>query len=76
MLNVAVKKEIIDQVGHLDYEQQKRVLDFARALAITGPKGVSGKQLLSFAGSIPSDDLKAIEQAIEDGCEKVDLNEW
>ena len=76
MLNVAVKKEIIDQVRQLDYEQQKRVLDFARALAITGPKGVSGKQLLSFAGSIPSDDLKAIERAIEAGCEKADLNEW
>jgi len=76
MLNATVKKDIINQIGQLDYEHQKRVLDFARALAVTGPKGVSGKQLLSFAGSIPSDDLKAIEKAIKDGCEKVDLNEW
>lgn len=76
MLNAAVKKEIINQVARLDYEQQKRVLDFAHALAITGPKGVPGKRLLSFAGSIPVDDLKDMEQAIEESCEKVDLNEW
>jgi hypothetical protein len=76
MLNVTFKKEIINQIGRLDYEHQRRVLDFARALAVTGPKGVPGKQLLSFAGTIPADDLKAMKKAIEDGCEKADLNEW
>ena len=76
MLDTTVKKDIINQIGQLDYEHQRRVLDFARALAVTGPKGVSGKQLLSFAGSIPADDLKAMKKAIEEGCEKVDLNEW
>ena len=76
MLNITVKKEIINQIGRLNYEHQRRVLDFARALAVTGPKGIPGKQLLSFAGTIPTDDLNAMKQAIEDGCEKVDLNEW
>jgi len=76
MLNITVKKEIINQIGRLDYEHQRRVLDFARALAVTSPKGVPGKQLHSFAGTIPADDLKAMEQAIENNCGKVDLNEW
>jgi hypothetical protein len=76
MLNATVKKEIINQIGLLDYEHQRRVLDFARALAVTGQKGVQGKQLLSFAGTIPVNDLRAMKQAIEGGCEKVDLNEW
>ena len=76
MLNVAVKKEIIDQIGKLDYDRQRRVLDFVRDLAVTKPKGVPGKQLLSFAGSFTSNDLKVMEQAIEDNCEKVNLNEW
>jgi len=76
MLNVTVKKQIISQMGLLDYEHQRRVLDFARALVVTCPKGVPGKQLLSFAGTIPADDLKTMEQAIEDSCEKVDQNEW
>jgi len=76
MLNVTVKKQIINQMGLLDYEHQKRVLDFARTLVVTCPKGVPGKQLLSFAGTIPVADLKTMEHAIEDTCEKVDLNEW
>ena len=76
MLNVTVKKEIINQIGRLDYEHQRRVLDFVRALAVTKPKGVPGKQLLSFAGTFPADDLKVMKQAIEDSCEKVNLNEW
>ncbi|MBT4087610.1 MAG: hypothetical protein HOE30_03870 [Deltaproteobacteria bacterium] len=76
MLNVTVKKQIISQMGLLDYEHQRRVLDFARALVVTCPKGVPGKQLLSFAGTIPADDLKTMEKAIEDSCEKVDQNEW
>lgn len=78
MLNasVKVKKEIINQIERLDYEHQKRVLDFVRALFITGTKGVPGKQLLSFAATIPKDDLKIMAQAIEENCEKVDLDEW
>ena len=76
MLNVTVKKEIINQMGRLDCEHQKRVLDFARALAVTGPKGVPGKLLLSFGGTFPDEDLKAMKKAIEDNCEKVDQNEW
>ena len=76
MLNVTVRKQIISQMGLLDYEHQRRVLDFARALVVTCPKGVPGKQLLSFVGTIPAADLKTMEQAIEDSCEKVDQNEW
>ena len=76
MLNATVKKEIVNQIERLDYEHQRRVLEFARVLAVTGPKGVPGKQLLSFAGTIHTDDLKTIKQAIEDNCEKVNLNEW
>jgi hypothetical protein len=76
MLNMTVKKEIIDQIRMLDYEHQRRVLDFVRALTVTKPRGVPGKQLLSFAGTFSTDDLKVMEQAIENNCEKVNLNEW
>ena len=76
MLNVTLKKEIINQMGRLDYEHQRRVLDFARSLAVTGPKGVPGKQFLSFLGTIPANDLTDMEKAIEVSCEKVDADEW
>jgi hypothetical protein len=76
MINASVKGEIIEQLDALPYELQQRVLDFARALTPSAPKGVPGKQLLHFAGLIQLDDLRAMAQAIEAGCERIDLNEW
>ena len=60
----------------VDPEQQRRVLEFARALAVTTPRGVPGKQLLSFAGAIKTEDLDIMTSAIEQGCEKVDSGQW
>jgi hypothetical protein len=39
-------------------------------------KGVPGRQLLRFAGSIPANDLQTMTQAIEAGCEGIDRSEW
>lgn len=76
MIDASIKTEIVQQLDHLPYESQRRVLDFARALALSQPKGVPGKQLLRFVGAIEKDDLEAMTQAIEEGCEKVNLDEW
>ena len=76
MINSPVKKEIRDQVDQLPIEQQRLVLDFARKLANAQPRGVPGRSLLRFAGTIGSDDLLAMKDAIEQGCEQVDRNEW
>lgn len=38
-----------------------------------GPKkGTPGKEFLRFAGTIPPDDCRRMEEAIEAGCERVD----
>ena len=76
MANPSVEKEIINQLNKLSSQQQQQVLDFARFLAMTKPVGVPGKELLRFAGAIPADDLNLMAQAINEGCEQVDLNEW
>ena len=53
------------------------MLEFTRALAdSTNVKGVSGSQLLRFAGTIPLDDLNLMNEAINSGCEQIDINEW
>ena len=70
------KEEIGDEIGRLDYGNQRRVLDFAKALAAAGRKGVPGKQLLSFAGVIPPEDLGEMRNAIVEHCEKVDRDGW
>lgn len=71
-----IKDEIVKQLDQLPFDLQKRVLDFAQALVISLPKGVSGKQLLRFSGTLTSEDAEAMSIAIETECEKVDLNEW
>ncbi|HPZ09107.1 MAG TPA: hypothetical protein PL110_13440 [Candidatus Eremiobacteraeota bacterium] len=68
------KAKIIEQVDSLSPELQRQLLDFACKLA--GPKGISGKELLPFAGIMTFEEAQSINRAIEEGCEKVDVNEW
>jgi hypothetical protein len=76
MTDSSIKQEIAKQLDHLPLELQRRVLDFTQALILSLPKGVSGKQLIRFAGILEAEDARAMAQAIEDGCEKVDVDEW
>jgi hypothetical protein len=74
-MNMLVDR-VVEQLKTLPYESQWRVFEFARALAVSAPRGVPGRQLLPFAGAIPADDLQLMRQAIEEGCERIDANEW
>ncbi len=76
MVNVTLEKELHQQLGHLAFGQQRKVLDFARSLASAHSSGVPGNRLMQFAGSIAPDDLDIISQTIHAGCEKVDADEW
>ena len=76
MLNPTIEKELHLEMEALPHTQQRQVLEFARALAITRPRGVPGKDLLNFAGTIAPDDLKLMAEAIEEGCGKVDADGW
>lgn len=49
------------------------MLDYAANL--NRLQGTPSELLLTFAGSIPADQLDQMEKAIED-CERVDLDEW
>jgi len=40
------------------------------------PRGVSGKALTRFAGTMDAQSVREIEEAVEAGCEQVDLSEW
>jgi hypothetical protein len=67
---------VVEQLTSLPDDLQRQVLEFIRALKASARRGVSGRQLLRFAGFIPLDDLQLMRQAIETGCGQVDLNEW
>jgi hypothetical protein len=68
--------QILEQLNGLPADQQKRVLDFARALALSAPVGVPGRELVRFGGVIPREALEQISSAIEEGCERIDADGW
>ena len=76
MMNPTLETEIREQLSQLPLEQQRQVLEFARALVATRVRGVPGHALLRFAGLVEADDLAAMKQAIEEDCEQVHPNEW
>jgi hypothetical protein len=71
-----IDKEIRGQLEELPAAQQRQVLDFARALAAKTRQARSGQVLDQFRGTIAKDDLVQIAQAIEEGCEQVNPDEW
>ena len=68
--------EVVEHLESLLPSLQEQVLALVRALDISVQRGVLGSQLIQFAGSIPDTDIQLMAQAIESGCEQVDLNEW
>jgi len=74
--NISIKEKIIEQIEKLNPEQQKQILNFAKVFELGKSKGVKGKELLRFSGAIEKSDLDIMELAIEEGCEKVNVNDW
>jgi hypothetical protein len=75
-MDTPIIDKVIEQLKTLPHELQWRVLEFTRALTLSTPRGVPGQQLLRFAGILSPDDARLMREAIEQGCEQVDANEW
>ena len=75
MVLPAVKAQILSDLDQLSPEKQKRAAELVRQL-VPPPKGVSGRDLLRFAGILDAESAREMEEAIEEGCERVDLDEW
>jgi hypothetical protein len=73
-VQASLQKELLDQLDKLSPQKQRRVLEFARSLS--RPRGMTVDQLYAFAGSISPEDLKLMEEAIEEGCEQIEPDEW
>jgi hypothetical protein len=73
MKTASIKDDLFAEIDKLPYDLQLRVLDFTKSLS---RKGVKGDSLLRFEGSIPADDLRAMSDAIERDCERIDGDEW
>ncbi|WP_448382919.1 hypothetical protein [Desulfosoma sp.] len=75
-MNTRIIEKVMEQLQALPYDLQRQVLEFTRSLALSVPHGVTGRQLLQFAGAISRSDVELMRKAIEQGCEQVDTDEW
>lgn len=76
MNTTSVEQTVIKYLKTLGTEEKKKVLEFTRLLSSSKIVGIPGKSLLSFAGSIDKKDLKLMQDAIDQDCEKVISDEW
>jgi hypothetical protein len=75
-MSTPIIDEVVEQLKVMPQPLQRQVLEFVRSLVKAEIRGTPGQQLLRFAGSIPSDDLQLMREAIEQDCEQVDIDEW
>ena len=75
-MNIPIIDEVVEQLKAMPQPLQRQVLKFVQSLVNAEIRGTPGQQLLRFAGSIPSDDLQLMREAIKQDCERVDTGEW
>ena len=74
MATADLSQQILHGAQALSESQQRQVLEFIRALH--GAPRRSGADFVQLAGTIPIEELRLMEQAIEEGCEQVDPHGW
>ena len=68
-----ISKSFEQSLGQLSPFQQIKLLEFVESMI--SAKTNKG-DLLKFAGAIEKSELDLMQAAIEEGCEKIDSNEW
>lgn len=74
MTTPAVKKQILEDLDRLSPELQQRAADLVHGLVETTPRGTPGRELLRFSGTLDDESARQMSEAIEEGCERVDLD--
>ncbi|NJR63818.1 MAG: hypothetical protein HC769_36700 [Cyanobacteria bacterium CRU_2_1] len=75
-MSIPIIDAVVEQLKVMPEHLQCQVLEFVQKLVKAEVRGTPGDQLLRFAGSIPPDDLQLMREVIEQGCERVDVDEW
>ncbi len=75
MANPKLKEELLRELDRMPAEAQRQVLYLARYLS-RAAKGTSIEELRPLAGTLDDESAREMRQAIEEGCEQVDLNGW
>ena len=76
MIKRSITDELLEEVRHLEEGERRRVLEYARSLAARPPRGVAGEDLLAHLGGWSDEVADEVAAAIEEGCERVNLDAW
>ena len=83
MESATLDQELHQQFELLALNEKQEVINFVRSLASQASAdtqekrvGVLGSELLKFAGMLSDEDAAEMLQAIEEGCEQVDPDDW
>jgi hypothetical protein len=75
MTTSTLPPQLLRDLESLPDDQQRQVWQYVQSLRHENPEK-SGKAVAALAGAISADDLRLMEQAIEEGCEQVDPHGW
>jgi hypothetical protein len=76
VLEPEIKEQILDDLDRLSPEEQKRAAEFVHRLVSPVPRGATGEDLRKLAGTLDDESARQMREAIEEGCERVDPDEW
>lgn len=72
MIDSSLREELAKEMEQLSARMQRRVLDYARALAESTPQGTPGKELLEFAGIMTPAEADEFLRSIDEDCGRID----
>jgi len=77
MNDLLIKNKLIQEIIKLPENFQQKVLDYIQSLTYSNQLSPDkDKNLLNLAGILSINEAEEISKIIEDGCERVDINEW
>lgn len=76
MVLATVQEQILSDLDRLSPEKQRQAADLVHRLLSPVPKGASLEDLRQLSGTLDDESAREMMEAIEQGCERVDLDEW
>ena len=76
MVQPAIKEQILNDLDTMSPEQQQRAAKLVHELVGPTLRGASIDDLLTVAGTLDDESAREIREAVEEGCERVDLDGW
>jgi hypothetical protein len=71
----SIAESVLHELEQLSARDQQRALEFVRGVS-RRPQGTPIHKLIDLAGTLDDQSAAEMRQAIEEGCEQIDAEEW